>query len=120
MGPYGALVPKGRHESAIPTDGPMSQTVFYVFHMIRGAPCCWWDALDATDVSEITGSDGFRWLGGGEQPGLEFGFASIELEAPFSRESASLDLLANPLIAAVCRQSRLEAMLTRVRRGPRR
>lgn len=112
-GPFGRTVLKGDFLDAFPDDSarPARQSVYYEWNQIKGAPCCWWNVLDEADA-EITQ---LAWMPADNQPRLgNYGFSSIELEE-FSRQSESLDLTNNPLIASVCRETRLDAAVSQIR-----
>jgi hypothetical protein len=114
VGPYGSTILKGVFVYGDETLSRPPETVYAVWNAHRGAaPCCWWDALDEVGFMEME-KQRFRWLATADEPLMQdFGFSSIEVEEPYSTVSEGL-AVANPLMAAVCEQTRLATTLSRI------
>lgn len=97
-GPYGELILKGTLRQYA---GSESQTAFAVWNVIKGAPCCWWEAFPADAEQSLSSGENFEWLEKGNMPTLgEFGFASIDGDSTSNEAFSSL--FGNPMMAMLC------------------
>lgn len=98
-GPVGQLVLEGRLKQR---SGGNAVTVFAVWNIIKGAPCCWWDGFREPNEVSALREPHFRWLTGNKVPKLkDLSFASIEAHDTYSNKVAQI-MFDNSFIAMKC------------------
>jgi hypothetical protein len=95
-GPFGDMVLEGRLRKY--EDEP-TQTVFAIWTVIDGAPCCGWSARDEASGQSLTQQQNFTWLGEENILTLrDLRFADIY----FREYGEGQSLLGNPKVAMKC------------------
>jgi len=98
-GPYGDTLFEGLFKDKTNLSSQPS-TAYFVWSVIKGVPCCGWNAFNKATADEIVQKKEFKWLSNGSAPKLkDMGFASIQLDNNSTNETG---VLSNPMNALRC------------------